>query len=95
LYTTSYKSGVFGRFPDILLRFLLVFHQSECRETGGKRPLGKVRVDVRKILEWVLGRQGGRVWTGFPWLGIGTTVTGFCVFGKELLGSMKDGELLH
>jgi len=27
----------------------------------------------RIILEWMLGEQGGRVWIGFIWLGVGTS----------------------
>jgi hypothetical protein len=28
-------------------------------------------IDGRKILEWILGKQGGEVWTGCIWLRIG------------------------
>jgi hypothetical protein len=28
-----------------------------------------------KIHEWILGKQGGRVWTGFIWLRIGNLLT--------------------
>jgi hypothetical protein len=38
----------------------------------GKRPLGRLGIDGR-ILEWVLEKQGGKVWTGFIWLRIGTS----------------------
>jgi hypothetical protein len=30
-------------------------------------------IDARIILEWTLGKQGGKVWTGFMWLRIGTS----------------------
>jgi len=29
-------------------------------------------VDVTIILEWILEKYGGKVWTGFIWLRIGT-----------------------
>jgi len=30
-------------------------------------------VDGRIILEWILGKYGGRVWTGLIWLRIGAS----------------------
>jgi hypothetical protein len=30
-------------------------------------------VDGKIILEWILGKQGGKLWTGFIWVGIGTS----------------------
>jgi hypothetical protein len=30
-----------------------------------------VGVDGRIILEWIIGKQDGKVWTGFSWLRIG------------------------
>jgi hypothetical protein len=30
-------------------------------------------IDGKIILEWILGKQGGEVWTGFIWLRIGTS----------------------
>jgi hypothetical protein len=30
-------------------------------------------VDRMIILEWISGKWGGRVWTGFNWLRIGTS----------------------
>jgi hypothetical protein len=35
--------------------------------------LEDVGVDRRIILEWILGKQGGKVWTGFIWIRIGTS----------------------
>jgi hypothetical protein len=32
-----------------------------------------VRVDVKVILEWILGTKGGKLWTGLIWLRIGTS----------------------
>jgi hypothetical protein len=31
-------------------------------------------VDGRIILEWILGKGGGKEWTGFMWLRIGTSI---------------------
>jgi len=30
-------------------------------------------IDGRMILEWILGKQGWKVWTGFIWLRMGTS----------------------
>jgi len=30
-------------------------------------------VDGKIILEWILGKQGGKVWTGLIWLRLGTS----------------------
>jgi hypothetical protein len=38
------------------------------KETNHSEELG---VDGRRILEWILGKQGGKVWTGFIWFRIG------------------------
>jgi hypothetical protein len=43
------------------------------RKPEVKRPLGDLGVVERIILEWILGKQCGRVWTGFFWLRIGTS----------------------
>jgi hypothetical protein len=39
----------------------------------GKRPLRNLKIDGKIILEWILGKLGGKVWTGFIWLRIGTS----------------------
>jgi hypothetical protein len=39
----------------------------------GKRPLGRPRRRWRIIFIWVFEKQGGKVWTGFIWLRIGTS----------------------
>jgi len=38
-----------------------------------KRPCGNLGIDGRIILEWFLGKYGGKVWTGCIWLRIGTS----------------------
>jgi len=43
------------------------------RVPEGKNHLEDLDVDG-KILEWILGKQNGKVWTGCIWLRIGTTV---------------------
>jgi hypothetical protein len=30
-------------------------------------------IDGNIILEWILGKEGGKVWTGFTWLRIRTS----------------------
>jgi hypothetical protein len=35
-----------------------------------KRPPGKLSIDWRKILECILRKYGGVMWTGFVWLKI-------------------------
>jgi hypothetical protein len=32
-----------------------------------------LHVDGKMIFEWILEKQGGKVWTGFIWLRIGTS----------------------
>jgi hypothetical protein len=32
----------------------------------------ELRINGRIILEWILGKLGGKVWTEFIWLRIGT-----------------------
>jgi hypothetical protein len=37
-----------------------------------RRPLGRLGIDERIILKWILKRWDGWAWTGLSWLGIGT-----------------------
>jgi hypothetical protein len=39
----------------------------------GRDHLKNLGVNGNIILEWILGNYDGRVWTGFIWLGIGTS----------------------
>jgi hypothetical protein len=39
---------------------------------GWKRPLEDLGMDERIILEWILGKYGRKLRTGFNWLRIGT-----------------------
>jgi hypothetical protein len=39
----------------------------------GKRLLGRLAVDWKIILEWILGKWGGKMWTGCIWLSIWTS----------------------
>jgi len=32
-----------------------------------------IGIGGRTILEWILGKYGGKLWTGFIWLGTGTS----------------------
>jgi len=47
-------------------------------------------VDGRIILEWILGKYGGKLWTGFMCLRIETT-GGLSEYGNEISGSIKGG----
>jgi hypothetical protein len=38
-----------------------------------KRPMEDLGVYSKIILEWILGKQGGKVWIGFMWLSIETS----------------------
>jgi hypothetical protein len=40
------------------------------RKPAAKRAFGRLRVDRRIILKWILKKQGGRVWTEYIWLRI-------------------------
>jgi hypothetical protein len=49
-------------------------HRMFCWEKpGGTRPLGRPTSNDMMILKWILNKYGVRVWTGFFWLGIGTS----------------------
>jgi len=43
------------------------------RKPEGKRPFEDLGVDGRVILKLILGKQGGKLWTGFIWHRIGTS----------------------
>jgi hypothetical protein len=43
------------------------------------------------IFKWILGKYGGKVWTGCIWLRLGTS-TGSCEHENESLGFVKGGE---
>jgi hypothetical protein len=42
-------------------------------EPEGKRPFGRPTVDGMTIFEWMLEKEGGKVWSGFLWLKIRTS----------------------
>jgi hypothetical protein len=50
--------------------------------------------DGKIILEWILGKQGGKGWNEFIWLKTGEPVVGPCEHGNEALGSIKGKEFL-
>jgi hypothetical protein len=45
------------------------FGQKTLREEATQEDLGR---DRKTILEWILGKWSGKVWTGFVWLRMGT-----------------------
>jgi len=59
----------------------------------GKDQLQKLGIDGRITLEWILGRKGGNVWTGYVLLRIGTSKEPY-EHGNEPLDSMKGREFL-
>jgi len=50
-------------------KFMQNFGQKTCREEHSEYP----GVDVKIILEWILGKRGGKFWTGFIWFWIETS----------------------
>jgi len=67
--------------------------QNLGRNLKGKDHLENPGVDGKIILQWILGKWDGKVWTPCIWLRIGTRA-GFCKHGKEPKSSMKGGEFL-
>jgi hypothetical protein len=47
--------------------------RSASRSLKGRYHSEDLDIDGRIILKCVLGKQGGKVWTGFIWLRIGTS----------------------
>jgi len=43
----------------------------------GRDHLEDLGIDGKVILEWMLGKEGGKLWTGFIWLRIGTSCLPF------------------
>jgi len=43
------------------------------RKPEWNRSLGGLGVDGKIILEWILGKYGGKAWSGFIWLRIETS----------------------
>jgi hypothetical protein len=39
----------------------------------GRDHLEELEVDGKILVEWILNNYGGRVWTGFIWLRLGTS----------------------
>jgi hypothetical protein len=63
------------------------------QELEGRSHSEDLIVDEMIILEWISGECGGRVWTGFVCLSIGTS-GGPYEYENELPGSVKGEEFL-
>jgi hypothetical protein len=48
-------------------------HEILVGKHEGSRPFGRLGVDGRIILKWMLRKLCGKVWTGFIWLRIGAS----------------------
>jgi hypothetical protein len=60
-------------------------------KSEGQRRLGRTRHRWKdKILEWILRKQGGKVWIGCIWLEIGTSGGGSSYeYSNDPSGSIK------
>jgi hypothetical protein len=48
-------------------------HYFWLESVKGRDHSEELGVDGKILLAWILGKQGGKVWTGFVWLRIGTS----------------------
>jgi hypothetical protein len=60
----------------------------------GRQHSEQISVDGKVILKWILGKYGGKVWTGVFWLRIRNT-RGFYEESDESLGSTQGEKFLH
>jgi hypothetical protein len=67
------------------------FWSENLKERDHTEDLGVTEVI---ILEWILGKYGGKLWTRFMWLSVGT-VEGFCEYGNGPSGSIIGEKFLH
>jgi hypothetical protein len=63
------------------------------RNLTGREHSEDLGVDGMILLEWILGKYDGRVWTGCIWLRMGTS-GGFCEHGNKLPCSIKGGDII-
>jgi hypothetical protein len=59
----------------------------------GRDHLEVLGVDGKIILEWIVGKCGGKMWSGCIWLRTGTSGE-FSEHGNEPSGSIKEGNFL-
>jgi hypothetical protein len=62
------SAGHAARVGEMKNAYKILFEKFE-----GKRPLGRPRLRWEIILEWILRKEGGEVWTGCIWLRIRTS----------------------
>jgi hypothetical protein len=71
------------------------WHVAQMGKPEGKRPLGRpICRWVENVLNWILERQSGMVWTGSIWLRTGTS-GGLVLHGNEPSGPVKCWEVLE
>jgi hypothetical protein len=61
------------------------------RKPEGKRPCRRPSVGIKIILEWITGKEDGKVWLDVSGSGYGS-VLGSCEHGNEPSSSIKCGE---
>jgi hypothetical protein len=67
----------------------------KCIQSFGRKiSREELRVYERIIFQRILEEQGGKLWTGYIWLRIGTS-DGFFEHDNETLVSIRGGELLN
>jgi hypothetical protein len=75
------------------LQYKLLGEFNFVRICQGKHLAEDLGVDGRITLEWLLEKWGGKLWTDFICLGIGTS-GGVCEHGNEPSGYTKGGKFL-
>jgi hypothetical protein len=76
-----YSSNITKVITFRMMRWIMCVIHTEEIKNAYKILVGKPEkrivlggVDWRRILKWISNKQGGRVWTGLIWFGIGTCV---------------------
>jgi hypothetical protein len=83
-----------GLISNIIVRWTSHIYEETCiqgfgGETERKKPLWTTWTYWEVDMKWVLKKQGGRMWTGFVWLRIGTSVRRFLWRWRWTFGPVK------